>query len=247
MGEIYKTMGAISREETNMKISQAGLDLIKSFEGCSLKAYRCPAGVLTIGYGCTVGVKEGQTITQAEADSMLTKELSRFEDAVNRLGVTLNQNQFDALVSFCYNLGTGIFTGNLLNAIKVQNWSSVAEQILLYNKARVNGKLTELKGLTRRRKAERDLFIKSVSPQEDKELFEAVRKIILSGVNLNINVWKRLDLINLNNVPSLLNKLGGIDRLVAKGIISDKELWLKGQYNANHVKSLLIKYAAHLR
>ena len=228
-----------------MQISQTGLYLIKSFEGCSLKAYRCPAGVLTIGYGCTVGVKEGQTITQAQADSMLLKELSKFEDAVNKLNVSLNQNQFDALVSFCYNLGTGIFKGSLLNAIKTQNWQSVAQQILLYNKASVNGKLTELNGLTRRRKAERDLFIKSCITHDD-ELFKAVQKIFLSGINLNINVWKRLDLINLNNVPSLLNKLGGIEQLVADKVIRDRKLWLTKQYNVNHVRSLLIKYAAHL-
>lgn len=82
--------------------------------------------------------------------------------------------------------------------------------------------------------------------KEDTELFEAVRKIILNNVNLNINVWKRVDLINLNNVPSLLNKLGGIDKLAAEKIIGDKQLWIEKKYNASHVRSLLIKYASRI-
>ena len=232
-----------------MKISNTGLNLIKSFEGCSLKAYRCPANVLTIGYGHTGGVKEGQVITQQQADEMLRVDLGRYEKAVDKLGVDLNQNQFDALVSFCYNLGAGIFTGNLLNAIKAKDWVSVSSQMLLYNKARVNGKLTVLKGLDKRRKAEVELFKKAstISKLEtvahDEELYQACRKIILSGIKININNWKRLDLINLNNVSSLLNKLGGLDKLVSLKVIGQKELWLTERYNANNVRSLLIKYS----
>lgn len=230
-----------------MKISKVGLDLIKSFEGCQLKAYRCPAGVWTIGWGTTEkvnGVKPhaGMVITQDQADKLLIDHLSTYENAVNKLNAPLNQNQFDALVSFCYNLGPYIFNGNLLNAINSKNWTSVADQILLYNRG--GGKV--LSGLVRRRKAERELFLKAVVQQEDKELFEAVRKIILSGVNININSWKRMDLIKLNNVSSLLDKLGGLDSLVAKGVITQKQMWLTSQYNVNHVRSLIIKYAATL-
>lgn len=230
-----------------MEISKVGIDLIKSFEGCQLKAYRCPAGVWTIGWGTTEKVNgmkphAGMVITQEQADKLLIDHLSTYENAVNKLNAQLNQNQFDALVSFCYNLGPYIFKGNLLTAINAQNWASVADQLLLYNRG--GGKV--LAGLVRRRKAERDLFIKPVANQEDSELFEAVRKIILSGINININNWKRLDLIKLNNVPSLLDKLGGLDSLVVKGIIGQKQIWLTGQYNANHVRSLLIKYAATL-
>lgn len=235
-----------------MKISDTGLNLIKSFEGCSLKAYRCPANILTIGYGHTGGVKEGQVITQQQADEMLRVDLGRYEKAVDNLGVTLNQNQFDALVSFCYNLGTGIFKGNLLNAIKTKNWDSVASQMLLYNKARVNGKLTVLKGLDRRRKAEVELFKKAstISKKEtvahDEELYQACRKIILSGIKIDINKWKRTDLINLKNVPMLLVKLGGVNKLVEDKVIGNKEIWLTSQYNANHVRALLIKYSKML-
>lgn len=88
--------------------------------------------------------------------------------------------------------------------------------------------------------------VKAAMSTEDEELFNAVRKIILNGINLNINTWKRTDLINLNNVPALLNKLGGLDKLAGDKVIADKQLWLTKRYNANHVRSLLIKYASKL-
>lgn len=237
-----------------MKISKVGINLIKEFEGCYLTAYKCPAGVWTIGIGHTGEVDgklicKGMTITQQKAEELLSEySEKRYEPAVRNLGVELNQNQYDALVSFCYNLGPGIFTGNLLNAIKNKNWTSVADQILLYNKATVNGKLTVLNGLTRRRKAERELFLTPVKVviEEDPELSSAVSKIILSGVNINFNSWKRCDLINLKNVPSLLNKLGGINYLVDEKIISNTEIWDSGTYTVQNVRSLLIKYVSKL-
>lgn len=85
--------------------------------------------------------------------------------------------------------------------------------------------------------------VKAAMSTEDDELSRSVSKIILSGININFNQWKRMDLIKIVNVPSLLNKLGGLDKLVADKVISDKQLWLTKQYNANHVRSLLIKYA----
>ena len=242
-----------------MKISENGINLIANFEGLQCKAYRCPAGVLTIGIGETgkfaltgKPITKDMCITQQQAKDSFRIAIKRYEDAVNELGVDLNQNQFDALVSFCYNLGTGIFTGNLLNAIKAKNWSSVASQMLLYNKARVNGKLTVLNGLDRRRKAEVGLFkkVSTISKLEtlehDEELYQACRKIILSGIKIEINKWKRTDLINLKNVPMLLVKLGGVNKLVEDKVISNKEIWLTAQYNANHVRALLIKYSKML-
>lgn len=86
--------------------------------------------------------------------------------------------------------------------------------------------------------------VKAAMSTEDAELSDAVSKIILSGISLNFNQWKRVDLIKLNNVPSLLNKLGGLDKLVGDKVIGDKQLWITKQYNANHVRSLLIKYAS---
>ena len=89
-----------------MQTSQEGIALIKKFEGCELEAYKCAAGVWTIGYGSTKGVKEGDTITQEDADKLLTEEMSEYEGYINDMVNTdLKQNEFDALVSWVYNLG----------------------------------------------------------------------------------------------------------------------------------------------
>ncbi|MBE6021689.1 MAG: N-acetylmuramoyl-L-alanine amidase [Cellulosilyticum sp.] len=96
------------------------------------------------------------------------------------------------------------------------------------------------------KKLKLDVKVAMNPSKEDTELYEACRKIILSGINLNINQWKRLDLIKLNNVQALLTKLGGLDKLVSLQVIGQKELWLTGKYNANHVRSLLIKYSKTL-
>jgi lysozyme len=146
-----------------MKISSTGLDLIKRFEGFEPKAYLCPAGVLTIGYGSTgKHVTRGQTITQAEATALLAKDVVRFENAVNKLGVTLTQNQFDALVAFVYNVGEGSFNAStLVKRLKAGDMAGAAAQFGVWNKARVKGVLTVLKGLTTRRAAEAALFRKA--------------------------------------------------------------------------------------
>lgn len=176
-----------------MKISKAGIDLIKQFEGCYLNAYLCPANVWTIGIGHTgsvdgVAIHSGMKITQSKAEQLLADYLEKkYEPAVRNLDVELNQNQYDALVSFCYNLGPGIFKGNLLNAIKAKNWQSVADQILLYDKARVNGVLQPLKGLTRRRKAEAELFLKEC--EEEEVVKQTV--IVLNGVEKQVNAIEK--------------------------------------------------------
>lgn len=92
-----------------------------------------------------------------------------------------------------------------------------------------------------------DQFKSRLAPTQDTDLFEAVRKIILSGIEIDINSWKRLDLINLNNVPSLLIKLGGLEKLIGNKVIGDKEKWRTGRYNANDVRSLILKYANTLK
>lgn len=145
-----------------MKTSSTGLDLIKHFEGFEPKAYLCPAGVLTIGYGSTgKHVTRGQTITQAEATALLAKDVVRFEDAVNKLGVKLTQNQFDALVAFVYNVGERSFNAStLVKRLKAGDMTGAAAQFAVWNKARVKGVLTVLKGLTTRRSAEAALFRK---------------------------------------------------------------------------------------
>lgn len=137
-----------------MRTSSKGVSLIKSFEGCRLKAYKCPAGVWTIGYGHTAGVKEGDTITQEQADEYLRNDLAKYEKAVlNYDGIyNFNQNQFDALVSFTYNCGAGNLK-NLTQSGK-RTLAQIRERLLLYNKA---GGVV-LRGLQRRRAAEKELF-----------------------------------------------------------------------------------------
>ena len=139
-----------------MQISKAGLDLIKQFEGLYLKAYRCPAGVPTIGYGHTAGVAMGQTITQQQADDYLRRDVRQFERAVARLvTVPLTQGQFDALVSFAFNLGDGALAqSTLLRLLNAGDYAGAAAQFDRWNKA--GGRV--LPGLVRRRAAERALF-----------------------------------------------------------------------------------------
>ena len=140
-----------------MRTSQKGIDLIKKFEGCRLEAYKCPAGVWTIGYGHTKGVQNGQKITQAQAEEFLREDLKIYEQAVEAcVKVPLSQNQFDALVSFCYNCGSGALkTSTLLRLLNEGKYSEAGEQCLRWNTA--GGKV--LAGLTRRREEEREIFL----------------------------------------------------------------------------------------
>ena len=139
-----------------MKISQEGLALIKKFEGCELEAYKCAAGVWTIGYGSTKGVKEGDTMTQEDADNLLLHEMEEYEGYVNDLvEVDLKQNQFDALVSCVFNLGpANLKASTLLKVLNAKDYEGVPAQIKRWNKA--GGKV--LQGLIRRREAESLLF-----------------------------------------------------------------------------------------
>lgn len=134
-----------------MKTSQRGIDLIKRFEGCRLDAYTCPAGKLTIGYGHTGSdVTTGMKISQAQAEAYLIADLKRFEKAVEKTGLDLTQNEFDALVSFAYNCGEG----SMRKLVKNRTLVEIAAKIPSYNKA--GGKVVN--GLTRRRKEEQALF-----------------------------------------------------------------------------------------
>ena len=139
-----------------MKISNKGIDLIKHFEGCETEAYLCPAGVPTIGYGHIKGVQMGDVITEAQAEEMLVEELTEYENYIHDcVTAPLNQNQFDAMVSWVFNLGVGnLKSSTLLKTLNIGNYRGVPEQIMRWNKA--GGKVLE--GLTRRRQAEADLF-----------------------------------------------------------------------------------------
>ena len=143
----------------NRKIGQAGLNLIKQFEGCRLTAYQCSAGVWTIGYGHTVGVYKGMKISQAQADAFLKQDIAKFEKYINNPSYVpfteqLNQNQFDALVSFAFNLGQG----NVKKLCVGRNINQIPSAMQKYCKAA--GRI--LPGLQRRRKAEAALYNKKV-------------------------------------------------------------------------------------
>lgn len=148
-----------------MKISQNGIDLIKQFEGFRADAYKDQAGVWTIGYGSTfykdnTKVQKGDSITEPEALELFLDMLKDYENAVsNNVTASLNQNEFDALVSFVYNVGQGNFAKStllrLLNEGKVSR-QVVAEEFKKWNKA--GGKVSN--GLTNRRAAEYNLFLK---------------------------------------------------------------------------------------
>lgn len=157
------------------KIGQAGLDIIKSFEGCRLEAYKCPAGVWTIGYGHTgkvdgKAIRRGMEITNSKATELLKEDVSKFEDAVEKYDdkYKWNQNQFDALVSFAFNIGSI----DQLTANGTRTIEEISNKILAYNKA--GGKVLE--GLKRRRTAEKELFDKEVVVKQNPKKTNKVNK-----------------------------------------------------------------------
>lgn len=147
MGKIQKGQGL------KMKTSENGINLIKKMEGCQLKAYKCAAGVWTIGYGHTAGVQATNVITQEKAEEYLREDITKFEARVNKYQdkYCFNQNEFDALVSFAFNIGSI----DKLTADGTRTRATIAEKILCYNKA--GGKENE--GLKKRRQAEQELFL----------------------------------------------------------------------------------------
>lgn len=142
-----------------MTYSQACVALVKEFEGCELEAYKDVRGLLTIGWGHTGNVKTGDQIDQEQADAYLEVDLNRAAARVEAcLSITADQNQFDAFVSFEFN--TGALRGSTMQ--RLWNRGDVggcADQFLAWNKAEVNGQLVAESGLTRRRQAERALFL----------------------------------------------------------------------------------------
>lgn len=153
-----------------MKTSDAGLNLIKKYEGCHLTAYKCPSGVWTIGYGHTYNVKQGQTITQACADELLALDLNKYEKYVNQYDAIYHftQNQFDALVSFTYNCGAGNLK-KLVNGGQ-RTITEISNAIPNYNKG--GGKV--LQGLVKRRKEEKAMFDKDIPKKSISEVVDEV-------------------------------------------------------------------------
>lgn len=144
-----------------MRTSTHGLGLIKKHEGLVLKAYLCPAAVCTIGYGHTATAQPGQRITEPQAEQLLVADLADAEAAVGKLvKVPLQQAQFDALVSFVFNVGAGNFkSSTLLQRINLRDQIGAVREFGKWTKARVKGKMVDLPGLVRRRADEAQMFL----------------------------------------------------------------------------------------
>lgn len=166
--QIWLSASATSSANTNsftenaVKTSQAGIDLIKKHEGLRLNAYSCPACRTTIGYGHTGNVSPNAVITKEQAEELLRKDLERFEFQITRAldaaEIEVSQNQFDALVSFAYNVGTSrLFNSSVWANLEKGDHATAADCMLKYVYA--GGR--ELKGLENRRAAERELFLKA--------------------------------------------------------------------------------------
>jgi lysozyme len=138
-----------------MKISNNCVSLVKQFEGFEAKAYKCPAGVWTIGYGHTLNVRPNDVITEAQASTLLEEELQDYAAKVAKIVPSANQNQFDAMVSFAYNLGVNALgTSTLLKKHLAGDYKGAQAEFLRWNKA--NGRV--LTGLTKRRQQESTLY-----------------------------------------------------------------------------------------
>ena len=188
-----------------MKISEKGINLIKKYEGLRLKAYK-PVQTeqyWTIGYGhYGADVKQGMVISQGYAEKLLKQDLEKFENAVNNLHKEWTQNQFDALTSFAYNCGAG----NLKKLVQNRNTQQIADAMLLYNKG--GGKV--LAALVKRRKEERELFLKQDTLQSDADELIAIAQEVIDGRWGNGAVRKRKLYeagYDYNKIQTLVNKL----------------------------------------
>lgn len=205
-----------------MQISDDGLRLIKSFEGYldrqpdgSCVAYLCPAGVPTIGWGCTEGVKLGMRWTENEATEALRREIAKHEAGVTRLvTVDLNQNEFDALVSFSYNCGiSALSKSSLLRKLNAGDRAGAAAAFALWNKG--GGKV--LPGLVSRRSREAALFLKPASQPSEPYMPQRVsasreplsRKIVATATTLGATGATYVSTAGIPAPPDILTKSAG--------------------------------------
>lgn len=180
-----------------MKISNNGKNLIKKYEGCRLKAYKPVTAeqYWTIGWGhYGADVYKGMEITQEQADKFFDEDIKGTEKSVNQICsyLNMNQNQFDALVSFCYNCGTGNLTR--LTANKARNAKQIAEHITAYTRG-ADGKV--LPGLVRRRNEEKELFLKVI---EEKIIVEEEEEVVKYKTIDEIPEWGRPTIEKLVNM-----------------------------------------------
>lgn len=204
--------------------SQTGIDLIKQFEGCRLTAYKCSAGVWTIGYGHTSGVTSGMTITQAQAEAYLKSDLAKFESHVSGYNATYawNQNEFDALVSFAFNIGNI----DQLTANGTRSRATIASKMLEYNKA--GGAVVQ--GLVTRRAAEQALFLKASSgTSSSSSTTTTTTNAAASGTVADVQTW----LNNTYNTGLTVDNIYGSKTKAAH--VKALQTWLNVTYNAGLV------------
>lgn len=194
-----------------MKMGRKGLSLVKSFEGLYLKAYKCPAGVWTIGYGHTGTVdgrpiRSGMKISEKKAEELLKKDMATFEKAVrSAVKVKINQNQFDALVSFSFNCGAGALrSSTILKMVNRKKFITAARHFEDWCKATVNGKRVVLTGLLRRRKAEAALFSTGVKSKTSTYTLSKFVKDLQSAKSKKITGKATADL--LRSLPTINSK-----------------------------------------
>lgn len=145
-----------------MKINASGLAIVKHFEGLYLRTYRCPAGVPTLGYGATgPDIKMGMVWTKEQAEARLAEDMEKFEAAVTDLvKIVMTADMFSSLVSFAYNVGAGALSkSTLLRRLNQGRRAEASEEFGRWTKASVGGKMVDLPGLVRRRRAESALFL----------------------------------------------------------------------------------------
>lgn len=203
-----------------MKTNTAGINLIKKYEGCVLTAYRCPAGVLTIGYGHTgTDVKEDMIITKAQAEKLLKADLIAFEKKVSAYDSIyhFNANQFSALVSFAYNIGSI----DQLTAKGTRSLAEISKKMLLYNKAA--GK--QLPGLVKRRKAEQELFNKKATKTNTAKTETAKTDEAAKAADYKIKVTTPKGLYIRKGASTSTTKVGALVYGAEETVTKEKDGW----------------------
>lgn len=199
----------------NRSINKRGLNLVKSFEGFYSEAYLCPAGVWTIGYGHTLDVRLGQTMTEEEAEKTLLEDMAESaETVINLIQVPLTENQFSALVSFTFNVGAGnLQQSTLRRKLNAGNYGDIPFEMNRWVKATdpVSGKKRTLRGLIKRRAAEGDLWLTPDEADETESNLAMPQRVV------NVDTLLDTAVPTLSQVTGTMKKLGytiydGIDR-----------------------------------
>jgi len=211
-------------------INQATVDLVKEFEGCKLRAYKCPAGVWTIGYGTTaragVGIEPaaGMEITEAEAEYYLQKSLEKFSTEIaGAITKPINENEFGAFVSLAYNVGNAFKRSSALRHFNAGDKVKAANAMLLWNKA--GGKV--LAGLVRRREAERKLFLTPVSVDAPAADMKPDRKSVAQSTTVQASAVQIASGAGAGiSAVGMLDGIAQIVAMIVAGVIIVSALWI---------------------